>query len=108
MDPITKIATCCFCGTRALLTMGPGRHELQCRSCGAPISRLRQVPLAAAQPARPAAAAPGKQARPAGPPRPGGRAPAAPPSGRPAVRRHRGWLARAWDEIVDEIEDIFD
>ena len=44
MDPITKIATCCYCGTRATLTLaGHTRHELACASCGAPLHEMRQV-----------------------------------------------------------------
>jgi len=38
----TKIATCCYCGTRAALTLsGTGRRELACSSCGAPLHDLK-------------------------------------------------------------------
>ena len=34
----TKIATCCYCGTRAALVLtGKHRHELSCSGCGAPL-----------------------------------------------------------------------
>jgi len=38
----TKIATCCYCGTRAALVLGGrGRHELACAACGAPLHELK-------------------------------------------------------------------
>ncbi|WP_415402457.1 hypothetical protein [Tateyamaria sp. SN3-11] len=41
----TKIATCCFCGTRAALVLkGRDRHELACSSCGAPLHDLKMLP----------------------------------------------------------------
>ncbi|NNE81032.1 MAG: hypothetical protein HKN18_12260 [Silicimonas sp.] len=39
-----KIATCCYCGTRAALTLrGRERHELACSTCGAPLSELKML-----------------------------------------------------------------
>ncbi len=41
----TKIATCCYCGTRAALVLtGELRHELACRACGAPLHDLKRLP----------------------------------------------------------------
>lgn len=43
----TKIATCCYCGSRAALVLGRDRHELTCANCGAPLhdmKRFRQDP----------------------------------------------------------------
>ena len=43
----TKIATCCYCGSRAALVLGKDRHELNCANCAAPLhdmKRLRQEP----------------------------------------------------------------
>lgn len=41
----TKIATCCYCGTRAALVMkASGRHELACSKCGAPLHNLKMLP----------------------------------------------------------------
>ncbi|MGC3936494.1 hypothetical protein ACOTTU_01685 [Roseobacter sp. EG26] len=40
----TKIATCCYCGTRAALVLGRNRHELTCSSCGAPLHELKRLP----------------------------------------------------------------
>lgn len=43
--PITKIATCCYCGTRAALVLkGDDRHELACQACGAPLHDLKMLP----------------------------------------------------------------
>lgn len=40
-----KIATCCFCGTKAALVLrGRERHELSCQSCGAPLHDLKMLP----------------------------------------------------------------
>ncbi len=83
-----KIATCCYCGTRAALVLaGQGRHELACRSCGAPLTELKR--LKAEHPVDRHRIAPSRvrQKRP--------------------VRR-KGLLRRAWEEVLDEIEDIFD
>ena len=43
----TKIATCCYCGSKAALVLGKDRHELTCSTCGAPLhdmKRFRQDP----------------------------------------------------------------
>lgn len=40
----TKIATCCYCGTRAALVLsGKVRHELACSACGAPLHNLKML-----------------------------------------------------------------
>jgi hypothetical protein len=39
-----KIATCCYCGTRAALTLrGKERHELSCSTCGAPLHEMKML-----------------------------------------------------------------
>lgn len=41
---ISKIATCCYCGTRAALTLkGKERHELACSTCGAPLHEMKML-----------------------------------------------------------------
>lgn len=41
-----KIATCCYCGTRAALELrGKVQHELACSSCGAPLHDLKMMPI---------------------------------------------------------------
>ena len=48
-----KIATCCYCGTRAALTLkGKERHELSCSSCGAPLHEMKMLPSQKVQQAR--------------------------------------------------------
>lgn len=42
MGGATKIATCCYCGTRAALILGgESRHELSCATCGAPLHEMK-------------------------------------------------------------------
>ncbi len=41
----TKIATCCYCGTRAALVLEAGRHELSCSACGAPLHEMKAIPV---------------------------------------------------------------
>lgn len=43
MQPGTKIATCCYCGTRAALVLHGSRHELACSNCGAPLHDLKGI-----------------------------------------------------------------
>lgn len=39
-----KIATCCYCGTRAALSLrGKERHELSCSNCGAPLHEMKML-----------------------------------------------------------------
>lgn len=39
-----KIATCCYCGSRAALVLsGKVRHELACSNCGAPLHELKML-----------------------------------------------------------------
>lgn len=41
-----KIATCCYCGTKAALVLrGQQSHELSCGSCGAPLHDLKRLPV---------------------------------------------------------------
>ena len=44
MPHAQKIATCCYCGTRAALVLsGRERHELACSNCGAPLHELKHL-----------------------------------------------------------------
>nr|WP_321506291.1 hypothetical protein [uncultured Celeribacter sp.] len=39
-----KSATCCYCGTKSVLSFGAStRHELKCATCGAPLSRMKSL-----------------------------------------------------------------
>lgn len=59
----TKVATCCFCGTRAALVLrGKDRHELSCSSCGAPLHNMKQLhPQRSTKPVKKAARAGDRQ-----------------------------------------------
>ncbi|MBT8459226.1 MAG: hypothetical protein KJN60_06145 [Boseongicola sp.] len=44
MPNAQKIATCCYCGSRAALVLtGEVRHELACSKCGAPLHELKML-----------------------------------------------------------------
>lgn len=102
----SKIATCCYCGTRAALVLTEaGRHELSCAACGAPLHEMKAMPVRKAERLHQA------------PPRRAG-APARPDRGKPrkkpAKRRDRmrkfspmRAFSRALEQAWDEIEDIF-
>jgi len=102
--PAKKIATCCYCGTRAALILrGKDRHELACSSCGAPLHNLKMLPIG---PER-------VTARAATPTRPEPKAvhPKQPhPKPRKVKKRkkRKGLFRHLAEEIWDEIEDIFD
>lgn len=38
-----KSATCCYCGSKTVLTLDAARHELKCTNCGAPLSRMKAL-----------------------------------------------------------------
>ncbi len=44
MPQTQKIATCCYCGTRAILVLDQSRHELACSACGAPLHEMKLMP----------------------------------------------------------------
>ncbi len=113
----TKIATCCFCGTRAALVLtGRDRHELSCSACGAPLHNLKMLRSDAVEKGS------RKGARTA---RPHARSPVptyagtddladwerkalgAPPRNRKKKRR-KSLTKRFFEEAFDVIEDIFD
>ncbi|WP_095590006.1 hypothetical protein [Actibacterium ureilyticum] len=94
--PVTKIATCCYCGTRAALVLrGKDRHELACASCGAPLHRLKMLKLAEPRP-DPVPARPIRPARPDRPVR------------RPRKRRGLRHVMHEIAEFFDDLEDLFD
>ncbi|SEK39222.1 hypothetical protein SAMN05443999_101342 [Roseovarius azorensis] len=93
-----KIATCCYCGTRAALVLDRGRHELACSRCGAPLHEMKTMPLRkdGSGATRPRTAPTLRRDS-----RPDSR------QDRPRERR-RNWGRRIWDEVLDAVEDIFD
>ncbi|WP_170759276.1 hypothetical protein [Ruegeria lacuscaerulensis] len=88
-----KIATCCYCGTRAALVLrGQQRHELSCSSCGAPLHDLKMVPK------RKVIETKAKK----------GTLKNAPSYKKKKQKKKKGVFARVMDEAWDVIEDIFD
>ncbi|MGS4945061.1 hypothetical protein ACVDG3_06245 [Meridianimarinicoccus sp. RP-17] len=95
--PATKIATCCYCGTRAALVLrGDIRHELSCAACGAPLHDLKAMPVDRARTAKPAAA------------RPAPRGPEPARHAKPRRRKRKSLSRRILSEAFDLIEDILD
>ena len=98
--PANKIATCCYCGTRAALRLrGKQRHELSCSNCGAPLRALKNMPVAAVQSTAPTATPARPTKRAIAPRRKDKRRPAS------FVRK---MIAELWDEIEDVFDDLFD
>lgn len=98
--PATKIATCCYCGSRTALRLrGKERHELTCANCAAPLQSMKVFPVSPT----------GAVTAPAATPAPLAGKPRRPPPRRPAKNRKVGRFARKiWEEIWDELEDMFD
>lgn len=108
MPQTAKIATCCYCGTRAVLVLDQGRHELSCAGCGAPLHNLKRMPQPAQAPAKPARGARPKRRKPAGK-----RAYAPEYSRRKPRKTYRKRPKRRWgrellEELWDIVEDVFD
>ena len=96
MRQAPKIATCCYCGTRAALVLkGETRHELACSACGAPLHNLKQLPRdhvidktrAGPQRRRPEMASWSHKRR---------------------KKKRKSLTSRVFEEAFDIIEDIFD
>ena len=106
MPQTLKIATCCYCGTRAALVLHKTRHELSCASCGAPLHEMKTMPVTAL-----------RQAHSAQMPMPKRRKPANRPAEKrcekrkPKKSRHkprRRWGHEMIEELWDIVEDVFD
>lgn len=108
MPQNAKIATCCYCGTRSVLSFaaasgaasGPMQHELSCSSCGAALRNLKPIKLERREPAK-ARPSPRELERRRG------QRPAKPKAKRRSKRRTPSFW-RLVSEVFDEIEDIFD
>ncbi|QHQ34131.1 hypothetical protein [Algicella marina] len=94
MPDLTKIATCCYCGSRTVLRLtARDRHELACASCGAALHNMKPL-----------------KAKPATAPKPSPSRPIhLPPKPRksPKKRSRKRWMD-VLEDVWDEIEDIFD
>lgn len=104
MPQTTRLATCCYCGTRsALVLAGASSHRLACGACGAPLTQMKQLPCKGThgpvEAARPLKAPP--------PPRPMPHSPKSPKSTKKAKKRKslsRKLLSEAWDLLEDNFD----
>ena len=101
-----KIATCCYCGTRASLVLtGKTRHELACSNCGAPLHDLKMLRTDHDGQRELVKPSPIRQKRP-------DRQKVDPVERRRKGKRRKGFFRRAFEEVLDEawdmVEDIFD
>ena len=93
-----KIATCCYCGTRAALVLrGEERHELACAQCGAPLHDLKVMPSGAG----------GASARTATPAHPARTLRATHKTRKPTKRRKSlgYYVMKGLSEVIDEVFD---
>lgn len=106
MPNTSKIATCCYCGSRAALVLkGPVRHELACANCGAPLHEMKML--------RSDAVGDRELVRPS-PMRPAVRDPRWKSRGKPKKRQKSlsqqfmAHLRDAADDLLDDVFDVFD
>lgn len=108
-----KIATCCYCGTRATLVLDNTRHELVCSSCGAPLHDLKRLKSSIAGGTHSHGTSVG-----AGPARPTGKKSKGKdhrqaPKGdynrkRKKQKKRKSFGAKLFEEAFDFLEDIID
>lgn len=94
----TKIATCCYCGTKAALVLrGKERHELSCSTCGAPLRALKMLP-----------ASPDRSSAPAARPAQTKRKPERPKKRRKKQSFGKRVFSELWDVLEDVVDEVFD
>ncbi|MEL6584465.1 MAG: hypothetical protein AAFQ36_11590 [Pseudomonadota bacterium] len=104
MEPVTKIATCSYCGTRSTLVFDSARHELVCPACRAPLHVMKPVPKPVEH------VAPKAKAKPVKPYKPSSDAKyrVEQPWQKPKKKKKRkSFLKKAFDEVED-LFDLFD
>ena len=107
MPQTRKIATCCYCGTRAVLVFDRERHELACAACGAPLHELKMMPCAKQTSTPQTSTAPRSPAPAHFRPASGYRE--LPKRARKKTKRKRKPFSRKlFEELWDVVEDIFD
>ena len=99
-----KIATCCYCGTRAALVLNKVWHELACGSCGAPLREMKRMPQRASQPVK-AVSDRGVAAARSGKSRSRSTRKYDPQKSR---ERRKSFRKKLFEELWDVVEDIFD
>ncbi|MFK7745940.1 MAG: hypothetical protein AB8B47_12865 [Roseobacter sp.] len=93
-----KIATCCYCGTKAALVLDKQRHELTCSNCGAPLHDLKRIPVERVQAKRKPQKAHDHEVRYAKPRK----------TKYKSRKKKKSFLRYALKEAFEVIEDIFD
>lgn len=101
--PAQKIATCCYCGTRAALILGKDRHELACSSCGAPLHNMKMLPIGVGRVTARAATPTRPSPKPVHPKQPHPKAKKVKKS-----KKRKGLFRHLVEEAWDVIEDIID
>lgn len=105
----TKIATCCYCASRTVLTLDQWRHELTCTSCGAPLRQLKQMPKQSPQPRAAVSHQPVPSQAREKPTKSWGSDTGKPKKYKEKKRKPRkSWLRHLAEEAFDVVEDIFD
>ncbi|MEL6798830.1 MAG: hypothetical protein AAFO80_03040 [Pseudomonadota bacterium] len=103
--PNERIATCCYCGTRAALVLrGRDRHELACSTCGAPLHNLKM--LKADHPGQRALVKPSRARKPA--PQPDWTHQDRKKERRRPKKRRKSLGRKFLEEAWDLVEDIID
>ena len=100
-----KIATCCYCGTRAALVLrGKERHELACSNCGAPLHDLKMLRSDAQGDRELVDPMPEREG--VGIPRPS----RAKKKGKYRKKKSLSgrFMEKLWDNVEDVFEDVFD
>lgn len=107
MTTSRKIATCCYCGTRAVLAFDKRRHELACSACGAPLHDMKFMPKPAENKVK---KQPESRTSHSGwPAQAQGISRAfAERRPRPKPKKRKPFMRRVLEELWDEVEDIFD
>lgn len=106
----TKVATCCYCGTRAALTLtGTTRHELTCSTCGAPLHEMKLLPKAhGTAHSAPLGAPPSARMVDPGAARKGRKVTDRSKRKKTKRKQKKGFARRFFEDAFDVIEDIFD
>lgn len=101
MPTTPKIATCCYCGSRAALVLsGRERHELACANCGAPLHELKMLRADAVGGREAVRPSPIRAVDP--------KAKRGKKKGRSLSQRFMEEMREAADDIFDDLFDIFD
>ena len=103
----TKIATCCYCGTKAALVLrGKDKHELTCSNCGAPLRALKMLPLSPDRPREPIVRYAENRSKPDQ--KSGDYGVSRPKKRRKTKSFGRRVFSQLWDVIEDVVDDVFD